>query len=567
MREALERLLETLEESPNVAIILQAPTGYGKTSLSPKILRVLRKSGGPRSLIHSLPLRAIVEDAYSNFVNELLEEAQIGYQAHGLGLPGKSPFMAPDLVVTTLDSLLLNLIGANVAERKLGHYLVPRAFIYSAAVVLDEAHLPLRSGDTALYEAVQVATWMLAYSGNPIILETATLPGGIVYRIASLLKILGPKTRLIEPIPVGANKDCMEYYRHIGVHALNVMVECVEDQEYYDRAASVKWTFEPLKNGIQSKILEYYEKGLSVFRAVNTVINAVDEYLKLVDSLGPDRVALIHGRMTPKDRREQLERIKHGIMKGQGILVGTSAVEAGVNLDLDVLITDVVNIDSLIQRIGRVNRGNNRPESHVVITGDGSEELASKFSVVNPRIPYDYKGIRGYKKLLDQLPTVEKRQTLVRSEISRLMISLMDPLLQEELLKRLTSIACGLIREEPLITVTPHPEDLNVTLEELIDYIDDYAFPLNLGLAKRRGILEEPEPGYVSALVMDIEGYRDHPDYMQFTIKRVKAPWDLGCADYIRLLERERVAALILSKGSYRAGVGLVGPRGGHSVV
>ena len=131
VRPCVEHALEELRRKPLEPVVLQAPTGYGKSS------GVVRLAAGllgsfPR-IVHVLPLRAIVEQVYRWAVEQLEPLGfSTGYQAMGLGLGGKAPFMAPEFMVTTYDSLLINLYRGNVAEYHLGHYEVPRAHILSA---------------------------------------------------------------------------------------------------------------------------------------------------------------------------------------------------------------------------------------------------------------------------------------------------------------------------------------------------------------------------------------------------------------------------------------------------
>lgn len=99
--------------------------------------------------------------------------------------------------------------------------------------------------------------------------------------------------------------------------------------------------------------------------------------------LGPDstsRVALLTGTMRgfERDRLLQTEPVFRSFLEATTpdatlYLVATSAGEVGVDLDADHLITELAPLDSLLQRLGRVNRRGGegrRAQVHVVVPKD-----------------------------------------------------------------------------------------------------------------------------------------------------------------------------------------------------
>lgn len=79
-------------------------------------------------------------------------------------------------------------------------------------------------------------------------------------------------------------------------------------------------------------------------------------------------VRLITGRMRGYERNLVLQRVKERVGSGSGrtrqstdapskiVVVATQTVEAGADLDFDVVVTDCASIDALVQRFGRVDR-------------------------------------------------------------------------------------------------------------------------------------------------------------------------------------------------------------------
>lgn len=105
---------------------------------------------------------------------------------------------------------------------------------------------------------------------------------------------------------------------------------------------------------LKDKILEEAQKGKSVLCIVNIVSTAQDLYLKLKDNNKGVKVNLLHSRFILKDRREKEFNILN--KKGGEVWITTQLVEASLDVDFDVLFTEVATADSLIQRMGRVWR-------------------------------------------------------------------------------------------------------------------------------------------------------------------------------------------------------------------
>lgn len=111
---------------------------------------------------------------------------------------------------------------------------------------------------------------------------------------------------------------------------------------------------------------------------VRNTVNAAIETQRAIEMLlepdstilfraGPRVACLHHGRYAAADRR-----ILDGAVEDQfgkrspsqeRILVGTQTLEQSLDIDADILITDLAPIDVLLQRIGRLHRHHNRPRA------------------------------------------------------------------------------------------------------------------------------------------------------------------------------------------------------------
>lgn len=460
VRPCVERVFEELKAKPHRPVVLQAPTGYGKSSgvvrLAPRLV-----GGVAARLVHVLPLRAIVEQVYLWAVEHLEPRGfSVGYQAMGLGLGGKSPFMAPDFTVSTYDSLLLNLYRGNVAEHHLGHYEVPRAHILSGLIVFDEAHLGLRGG---LADSFYTGLASLHSMAVPLAVLTATLPPAALERVRSAL---------------GGDPSIYTVVPGEGCEGLPAGSRSCLDPSFYEPLLQLEWRYHCIGDSddeLVETVLGEASRGRRVFLAVKTPGRAIALYDRLRGELGAGSVALIHGRMPPVDRRSHLERLGDAT-----VLVGTSAVEAGVDADFDVLVTEAVEPSSLIQRLGRVCRrpGRCREPVDVYIAGADKRLKTLCEHPLDPRLPCDYRGRRGYHRLLE-LEGGGGGGGVFDSTRYRLAATILTPSLVEELIENY----CNLARDEPIIPVLP---------QELLDEVregrlglHDAVIPVSLSVLQR----------------------------------------------------------------------------------
>ena len=539
LRPAQTHLLDILGGSSLGQVVFQAPTGYGKTSLTPSIYRVLTGSNGPYRVIHSLPLRAIVEQAYKRFVEELGPDVSIGYQAHGLGLIGKSPFMTPDIVITTLDSLVLNITRFNVGERGLGHYEVPRASILTSLVIFDEAHLPFQDGRVNAVSSMLAVVNALTRLSTPILVETATLSDNILANLCNYMAVASEGPKVVEPVPPGYNPG------RLGP----CIMDPIEDLDFYERAAAVTWNTEATGDPI-GKVLELTDSGYTVFRAVNSVSRAIEEYLRYKDSLD-ERVVLIHGRLTPGDRCVMLNRLSRA-----KVLIGTSAVEAGVDASFNILVTDPSGPESIIQRAGRVCRSLDCSDAKIFYTGR-CDELCRKLSTVNPRIPLDYKGVKGYKSILNLYSQEPRTDIRLYNLLQNLILLPLSRYPVEKLIEELSRIACSLLRNQVLVPLIPHPEDVEA------DSVDDVVEDGQVIVVGNNTVYSmgdkwlERNGGGVKALFYNIKEHeRMHPQELYLKEDTIELETLSSCTTLNKHLSKGLVG-FMLKKGAYMKGVGL----------
>ena len=151
---------------------------------------------------------------------------------------------------------------------------------------------------------------------------------------------------------------------------------------------------------VAERALDAARAGAKVLLVRNTVPNAVDTQRAIEDAAYPnDRgllfncrgISTLHtGRFSAEDRRMLDEVVEEQLGKqrtrGGRLVVGTQTLEQSLDIDADLLITDLCPMDVLLQRIGRLHRHprDDRPQdcqtpTCIVLTPPG-EDLSSLIS-------------------------------------------------------------------------------------------------------------------------------------------------------------------------------------------
>ncbi|SFA87748.1 CRISPR-associated endonuclease/helicase Cas3 [Lentibacillus halodurans] len=90
---------------------------------------------------------------------------------------------------------------------------------------------------------------------------------------------------------------------------------------------------------------------------VLVIVNTVDRAIELFSQLERENVYLLHSRFIQRDRALLENEIRRFADEEEnGIWITTQLVEASIDIDFDVLFTELSTIDSLLQRFGRCYR-------------------------------------------------------------------------------------------------------------------------------------------------------------------------------------------------------------------
>ncbi|KQM37760.1 CRISPR-associated helicase/endonuclease Cas3 [Sphingomonas sp. Leaf10] len=355
--------------------LIEAETGSGKTEAALWRWIELRRRGRVDGLFFALPTRSAAVQLHGR-VNAMLRavwgdgapEAVLavpGYlkagDATGQALPdyavrwdkgedGAAPdarwaaeranrFLAARVAVGTIDQALL-------ATLPVRHALFRASVLARSLLVVDEVH----ASDAYMAGLLdRLLTQHRAVGGHALLLS-ATL--GAEARARLLRQPRAPRDEAVAvPYPALSGGDTVR----------GVVGAGREKQVRIETSGAID---DPL--AIAERAVAAARAGAAVLVVRNSVGGAIavaQAVAAMVDDLAfkvGDVATLHHGRFAPDDRELLDKAVEAAFGKdrksGGRVLVGTQTLEQSLDIDADLLITDLAPIDVLLQRIGRLHR-------------------------------------------------------------------------------------------------------------------------------------------------------------------------------------------------------------------
>ena len=399
------RLARLVAEDGTWPAVLDLPTGFGKTAALDVAVFTLALDAdrgaarrAPVRIALVVDRRLVVDDAFARaerIVNALADPGHsvIGRVADRLWLlagPDAPPLVArrlrggipreddwartpsqPTILCSTVDQVGSRLLfrGYGVSDRmKPVHAGLVGA---DCLILLDEAHLsePFR----------QTLHWVRRYRENDWRQCTdAAAPWGVSLLTATPGDRAGGRVGL-EPEdyadPVLATRwHSPKPARLVDLGGMRT-AEADDGNEAADQAEERRRV--KVIVGETLRALMAMDKNSALGVVVNRVGRArtvFEELGRHLDSEAADRLLMI-GPARPVDRDDlagKLKPIRTGCRRELDrplVIVATQCVEAGVDIDLDGLVTDAAPVDALRQRFGRLNRAGRNITPHAAIVG------------------------------------------------------------------------------------------------------------------------------------------------------------------------------------------------------
>ena len=111
---------------------------------------------------------------------------------------------------------------------------------------------------------------------------------------------------------------------------------------------------------LPDELLRHASGGRLVLVMVNRVVRAQDLFQRVEALVAHDdsrpEVLLLHSRFRPRERAAAMNWLRTVTPDLGRIVISTQVLEAGVDLDADILVSEICPWPSLVQRLGRLNR-------------------------------------------------------------------------------------------------------------------------------------------------------------------------------------------------------------------
>ena len=360
---------EILQKYNSRNLILVAPTGSGKTEFA-----LLWACNMGKKMIYTLPLRVALNDLYWRFAGsenkagyfnknslrilhstsfiEYLKEDSNGQELNIDEKITTSQLFSSPLLLTTPDQVFLSCLKFYGFDKLINIYPL-------SAIILDEIQTYTPEMAAIIIKTLEIVQKL----GGNILIMTATLP-------SYFAEFLNEKNGFLTVDLKGENmKNNVKNYL-TKRHKISLLETSLFNYEKDGTQSTLELNDNGL-NRIKNIIRENKEKNILVI--VNNVRKAIELYRKLEEDCSSlfvegENIYLLHSRLIEKEKskrineiKKKLEEVRNGIMDKSKriVLVATQIVEASVDVDFDVLITEISPIDSQIQRWGRVyrNRG------------------------------------------------------------------------------------------------------------------------------------------------------------------------------------------------------------------
>lgn len=316
-------------------IIVVAPTGSGKTEAgllwagNNKCFFVLPLKTAINAIYDRIRTHIIRDkdtnekiailhsDMQSYYCNEVFKVTGIDEEDLIIDYINRSKQLALPITVSTLDQLF------NFTLKYYGYELKLATLSYSK-IIIDE--IQMYSADLLAYLIFGIEK--IIEMGGRVAVLTATLPPFAKHRLCEAMN----------------KKYEFKDFSFMGKTRHNVKV--------YEKCL------------LSSDITSFWKTNINmpsckILVICNSIGTAQRIYKELTESLTDVNINLLHSHFTLNDRRQKESNIMNvGKTENHSheIWVSTSVVEASLDIDFDFLFTELLDIFSLFQRLGRVNR-------------------------------------------------------------------------------------------------------------------------------------------------------------------------------------------------------------------
>jgi CRISPR-associated endonuclease/helicase Cas3 len=247
--------------------------------------------------------------------------------------------------VGTIDQALLAVLHSkHQSLRLLG--------LFRKVLIVDEVH----ACDAYMQGVLEVLLEFHARANGSVILLSATLP---IHMKQSMLNAYARGRQRASAPALQSQAYPLATRWHDGTPA--IMEDALASRANVSRTVEVHYESD------QGKAYDYVRTALAQGKCVgwicNTVADAMAAYACLATTIPSERITLFHARFALRDRLEKETQVLayfgeasgHAERKGR-LMIATQVAEQSLDVDFDVLLTDLAPIDRVLQRAGRLHR-------------------------------------------------------------------------------------------------------------------------------------------------------------------------------------------------------------------
>ncbi|MBZ4665030.1 CRISPR-associated helicase Cas3' [Mahella sp.] len=329
---------------------ITAPTGSGKTltglSAALKLrARVEQELGYSPRIIYSLPFTSIIDQNYG-VIKDVLSQlddfngneslylikhhhlSELSYTRQGEEEPLDKALMLieswqAEIVVTTFIQLFYTLIGYRNKFLKKYHNII------GSIIVLDE----IQNVGVEYWPLInKVMNIMASQMGCRVILMTATKP--LIFEDGSSMELV---------------EDPERHFKKLNRVSLLPIPAIMTVDEMAD------------------KFMDIYDGEHSYLVVMNTIKSSIELYNLIKERIDVP-IFYLSTNIIPKHRAQRIKEIKgHTDRHDPVVVISTQVVEAGVDIDMDVVMRDIGPVDSIIQVAGRCKRNSMDDDGKVYV--------------------------------------------------------------------------------------------------------------------------------------------------------------------------------------------------------
>ena len=445
---AIQKAAAEIEPLDEQLVIIESETGSGKTEAALWRFARMYHAGLVDGLYFALPTRAAavqIHGRVKRFIANLLPAqhrppvvlAVPGYNpgedAAAIGLPSYNPwwddhhgaerpwatetpkrFLSAQIAVGTVDQAMMGTLRVKNAHMR-------AACLARNLLVVDEVH----ASDAYVRRILQALLQAHLGTGGYALLMSATL--GYSARREWMSAGKAPHSQ-----------DSLSLQEALSAHypaisATTPTGERMTAVEGNRSEKTVRIASKPLMhdfNAVATLALDATRKGAKVLVVRNTVGHAIGTQKALDGASEPEdrdllfkingKTTLHHGRFAAVDRQLLDRRVEEVLGRvrptGGCVVVGTQTLEQSLDIDADLLITDLCPVDVLLQRIGRLHRHQrDRPDEYnspvcIVLSPEGEDlsPLLKRTENANGLGPHglvydDLRVLEATRRLISQL--------------------------------------------------------------------------------------------------------------------------------------------------------------------